>query len=405
VDLGGIGRRIAQWRDRRGLTQQDFGVLMDKSRRWVQDLEGGQRQADPRLSVIERAAEVLGVPIETLLSDTEPAGSECVDAAEVVAIRDALQRPEVITGTFPGDAEPLTLGGLRQAVAYGWDAFQAAHYSTVGRVLPGLVVDAHRTAGVLSGDGQLHAFGLVSMANQLASATLLKLGDLPLAWHAADRGIHFAERATDPVTIASAARRLADAMLNQGQAGAGVDLVVSVAERLGGDLDAGRDAGLSVLGMLYLKGAVAAAERGSASDTAGLLGEAEGVATRLGHDGNAQWSAFGPTNVRLHRVSTLIRLERGRDAVAAAATITPGALAGLPRERRANTLVEIAHGYFLDRQRDAALAALLDAERLAPQEVHCRPATRRLVETLVALNSSGLGWQLRGLAERCQLAV
>ncbi|MDP5309969.1 helix-turn-helix domain-containing protein [Streptomyces poriferorum] len=70
METGRIGRRIAYWRDHRGFTQADFGRLMGQTRRWVQDLEGGQRQRDPRLSVLVRAAEVLRIPLEQLLMDS-----------------------------------------------------------------------------------------------------------------------------------------------------------------------------------------------------------------------------------------------------------------------------------------------------------------------------------------------
>ncbi len=33
------------------------------------------------------------------------------------------------------------------------------------------------------------------------------------------------------------------------------------------------------------------------------LDEADDAARRLGADGNARWTAFGPTNARLHRVN------------------------------------------------------------------------------------------------------
>jgi transcriptional regulator with XRE-family HTH domain len=59
MDTSGIGRRIAYWRGRRRMTQAEFGALMGKSRHWVQDIELGHRQSDPRLSVLERAAEAL----------------------------------------------------------------------------------------------------------------------------------------------------------------------------------------------------------------------------------------------------------------------------------------------------------------------------------------------------------
>lgn len=407
MDISGIGRRIAYWRTRRGLTQPDFGALMDKSMRWVQDVEASKRQADPRISVLEKAAEVLRVPIEALLSDgASVRASECIDAAEVTAIRDVMQRHDVITGRFSDDTEPVDVGTLRRSVSYGWDAFQASHYSGLGRVLPKLIADAQRAAAALSGDAQREALGQLSMAYQLASATLIKFRDPTLAWHAADRGIVAAERSQDPVIIGSACRRLVDSMLHQGQAAAGVELAVAVAERLEPELARPDFAvGLSILGMLYLKAAVAAAELDAAHRVAPLLAEAGQVAEWLGVDGNAEWTAFGPTNVKLHRVSTFVRLGEGAQAVAAARQLRPDAFAALPRERRANTLVELAQGHAMARRRDTAVSTLLEAERLAPQEVRCRPMTCDLVRELVTLSVPAPGWELRGLAQRCGLSA
>ncbi len=62
MDAHAIGRRIAYWRDRRRLTQQDLGHLMGRNRRGIQDLERGERQADPRVSVMEDAARALRIP-------------------------------------------------------------------------------------------------------------------------------------------------------------------------------------------------------------------------------------------------------------------------------------------------------------------------------------------------------
>ncbi|WP_190195343.1 helix-turn-helix domain-containing protein, partial [Streptomyces minutiscleroticus] len=97
MDGYAVGRRIAYWRARRRLTQADFGALMGQSRRWVQSLESGVRQVDPRLSVLENAARVLRIPLVWLLS--APADAERVDAVELEAIRAVLYRHDVITST------------------------------------------------------------------------------------------------------------------------------------------------------------------------------------------------------------------------------------------------------------------------------------------------------------------
>jgi hypothetical protein len=60
--------------------------------------------------------------------------------------------------------------------------------------------------------------------------------------------------------------------------------------------------------MLFLLGVVAAVRRSDRSLSRDLLGEGATVADRLGADGNARYTAFGPTNVVLHRVAALTDL-------------------------------------------------------------------------------------------------
>jgi transcriptional regulator with XRE-family HTH domain len=402
MDTSGIGRRIAFWRGRRHMTQAEFGALMGKSRRWVQDIEGGHRQSDPRLSVLERTAEVLHVRLETLLSDQEMrSNAECVDATELARIRATLHRHDVLTGAF-AECEPVDIDALRRNVAYGWVAFQASDYSPLGRVLPPLLVDANRAAVQASGDAQRSAYALLALAYQLTVAVATKFGDDASAWHAADRAVMAAERSEDAVAIAGAARHLCDAMFHRGNSREAVDFAAATAARHECDLVRSSQ-GLSVLGMLYLKASMAAAHAEYRSDVAGLLGEAGTTADRLGVDGNALWTAFGPTNVRIHRVSALVRMNDGADAVTAAAQIEQAGLDALPRERRALHLVDVARGLAQAGQREKAVAKLLEAEREAPEEVRCRPRTRRLVEDLCLLGVGSAESRLRGLAGRCGL--
>ncbi|WP_282793738.1 hypothetical protein [Streptomyces sp. CC224B] len=49
------------------------------------------------------------------------------------------------------------------------------------------------------------------------------------------------------------------------------------------------------------------------------------------------------------------------------------------------------------------MSTLLEAEREAPEETHCRPRTKRLVEDLRLLGVGSAEGRLRGLAARCGL--
>ncbi|MBN3932957.1 helix-turn-helix transcriptional regulator [Streptomyces verrucosisporus] len=396
MDTEHIGRRIAYWRERRGYTQSDFGRLMGKSRRWVQDLEGGQRQTDPRLSVLQRAANVLRIPLERLMTDnpTPPPGPATALPAEVAALADSLHAPAQ-------GGRVVDLAGLRRRVTFCCQAWASCHYTAAARDLPAALADAHRTAAVSS-----EAAVLLSRAYQLTASLLFKYGALARtpAVLAADRALAAAETSGDPVAIGAAVRRVARGLIHQQRYATATDYATATATALRPDLERSGPAGLSALGMLYLVAAVGATGSGrspqAVATTADRLGEAGEIAARQGEDG-ADFTGFGPTNVRLHEVDTLLRLDDAWSAVEAAQRIDATALAGLGRERQARHLVTTARAAALTRRREDAVRDLLEAERLAPEEVR-RPSVTRLVGDLVELVPAP-GPELTGLVRRCGL--
>lgn len=390
------------------MTQAEFGALLGKSRRWVQDLEGGHRQGDPRLSVLEGAARILAVPLATLLTDTSgKPGADPVDAAELSQIRHTLSRHDVITGTCTDtNEEPPPAETLRRRVAYGWTAFQASHFSALGRFVPVLISDTNRAAArSADGESRLVPFRLLSMALQLAEALATKFGDSLLAYTAADRSVTAAERSTDSIMMASAARHLTDAMIGVGRPEDAAGFAAASASRLKSDLIGRGAEGLSVLGMLYLKAAMAAAAVDDARGTAAMLAQADAAAARLGSDANALWTAFGPTNVALYRVAAYVRLHDGPAALEASRAVTPARQDALPRERRAHFLIDLAHAFALSNQREQAIQTLLRAESLAPEEVRNRPHAVQLIEELRLQGSGPLESRLQMLAQRCGTSV
>ncbi|MEU0740462.1 helix-turn-helix transcriptional regulator [Streptomyces sp. NPDC006134] len=398
----GIGRRIAYWRGLRGFTQTDFGRLMGQTKRWVQDLEGGKRQQDPRLSVLVRAAEVLRVPLEQLLSDSPPpppAGSG--PPTEALAVIDALYAPG-------SSDDPSAPGVLQRRLTYCCEAFQACHYATLARELPALIRGAEQAAHAAGVGEQSDAQALLSRVYQLATSYLHKYGSATAiqAALAADRALAAAERSGDPVQTGAAARRIAKSLVYQQRPEAAVAFATAAARRLSADLTERGPLGLSTLGMLYLSAALAASsqERTPCRVRAACdyVDEAEDVARRQGGDRDEDYTQFGPTNVTLHRMDVLLRFEDGWSALEAAGDLKPEALAGLSRERQVGHHVAMARASLLTRCKDDAAEALLKADELAPEEVRGRPDTVNLVKDVVGVTAHP-GPGLRALAKRCGL--
>jgi hypothetical protein len=131
-----------------------------------------------------------------------------------------------------------------------------------------------------------------------------------------------------------------------------------------------------------------------------MIGEAKQVAGHVPEEANHYRLSFSPANVGLHHVAALVSLGEGGLAVEAAAGIEEAAVRSLRRERRATYLIDIARGYSQWGKRDEALEKLLEAEKIAPREVNCRPIARSAIENLIQRSRGNPPGSLQALAQR-----
>lgn len=165
------------------------------------------------------------------------------------------------------------------------------------------------------------------------------------------------------------------------------------ADYLRRELDPSAPRIVSIYGSLLLPGAIAAARAGDRSTAGEYLDEAEEMASLVGADANHLWTAFGPANVKIHRVSTAMSL----GDVQIALDLIPGIdTDGLPAERRVRHALEVVNTYLARNMVDQAIGELLAAERRAPEQVHDHVMSRQLV---MRLRATVLGRRSRKLAE------
>jgi transcriptional regulator with XRE-family HTH domain len=404
-----IGRRVARWRVRRGLTRRRFAELCGRSLSWVDKVESGERGL-LRLPMLDRVAEVLHVSVEDLTDTTEiRQARHCLDLFEISAIRSALQSYQAISRVFvppPAEmAEPPNLDRLSQQVTYAWTSFQNANWPLLGQALPRLLTTAQTAlAAYLGADDQARrARTLLSQAYQVTASTLFKLKEADLAWLAAERGLGLAEETGDSLLISDAARRVAQGLTVTNHYDQALELLQADINRLEPGRGSGSATYLSLYGMLFLMGAVVAARANKPAVARELLNEGHGVARQLGYDGNECFTAFGPTNVRLHQIAVLLDLGDGAGAVTAARQVTPDGLSCLPKERRANYYLDVARGHSLTGHSDDAVTTLLTAESLFPDEIRCRPLAIDLVDDLRCGSLATRSTELHQLAARIGL--
>lgn len=398
-----MGRRVAYWRHRRGMSQQVFADRIGKSKSWVDKIERGVRRLD-KYSVITELAEALSIDAGQLLGREprrRPGMGGCLDQVEVESIRQSLERYERL-GRFLEAApiEPTPIPELRGAVTYAWLAFEKGHYPVVARSLIQLLRDTPVAEEHPIGGTSADAAELLTQVYQIASTVLRKLGEAQLAWLAADRAISAAQRGNDPLLAGIATARVANALRALGRYQAALDLNVQVAHGLISDTG-GESAGpeaISVYGALLLQGAMAAALAGESATSSDLLDSADRAAAILGRDANHYYTSFGPTNVLLHRAAVLVELGEGAHALAVHDGIDRAALGDLVAERRAHHYLDMARACVQIGDIERASKALTTAERTAPAEVRCRPIAAELIDQILHRTRGEPAPEMRRLA-------
>ena len=251
---------------------------------------------------------------------------------------------------------------------------------------------------IAGGHETAQAHELLAFSYQAAASVLTKLGEADLAWIAAERGLAAAQNTGNLVVIGSLFRSVTHTLLATGRYRPAIELVDRAAGVLGGELGRADSRMLSVYGSLFLTGAMAASRAEDRSTTYGFLQEAQQAADRIGQDANHVWTAFGPTNVAIHRVNTAMELGDVQIALDLGPTVDT---TELPAERR---VLELARAYSARNRRDEGLAVLLSAEQIAPEQIRHHFISRQLVLTWMRQRRSKPDLELAGLAARLRLA-
>ncbi|WP_326554003.1 helix-turn-helix domain-containing protein [Micromonospora sp. NBC_01813] len=366
-----IGRRVAQLRARRGLTQQVFADRIGKSHSWVDKVERGIRSLD-RISVVHTVAAVLGVTPEVILGPTTSRPEPTTNTpAAVEHLRAALARYDNPTPDQPSSSAE----DLHHRIQYAHSAYQHAHYPQLLRMLPDLLTHTRHFA---TGPNPVDEH-LLTRVYRLTAHLLTKLDEPHLAWLAAGRAIstanhHPRHTAAAAIALTQALRALHRSTLAIQAALTAVPLIDPAAT----DDPAPGDHALT--GTLLIEAALAAATGNDPATAHELTDRAGKLAATMSHrqrrpdDSGTPTTAFGPTAVALARAQVAAALGNPHQAIThhQCATASHG-WRELPAEHRAAHLIDITRAYLDIGDHRAAGRAMVAADQIAPAETRTRP--------------------------------
>jgi Flavoprotein len=192
---------------------------------------------------------------------------------------------------------------------------------TVIRRLPDLITRIDGVPRIAANEGRRETLCTYVSAYVGTAKLLTKFGGTDLAVLAADRAATIAVEADSLGARGMAAYQVVCAQLRDDHTDEAERLAVRMAETIQRSVTAQTPMLVSVAGALWLIAAVAAARRTDRGAAWARLDAAERLAELLDEDANHAWTAFGPTNVRIHRVSVAAELGDPSEALRAAAQV------------------------------------------------------------------------------------
>lgn len=388
-----LGRKIAAERRRRGLSQPELARMVDRSVAWVSQVERGVRKVD-RMSVLEALAAALEVPLAELAAEAPVVAAVIEESPGAGGLRLVLSGAYALRAMLDG-RRSAALSTLRTKTRKAWDLAHAGRYTELTELLSGLIPDLETAARAVAENRRAEVFEMMAATYQACSAALAKLGEPEAAWIAADRAMAAAERADNPLLVAAGAYRLVFVFINARLYDQAEETARTAAEALAPLADRGDPQAMSLWGGLTLQRAIIAAHLNDPDLAYGQLEVASRVADRLGEERGEYDTEFGPANVRLYEIAIAVELGDAGRALRAAAAVDAS---GLSAERRARMLIDVARARAQRRQAGEAVAVLLQAEAITPEQVRGHALVRQLVSDLLTMQDPPAG--LRDLARR-----
>ena len=346
-------------------------------------------------------AEVLRVDVAELTGD-EPAEHRTQQYTAAQEIEWAMTAYDGLESLIGGEEDERAPDVARLLLGLGRvnRAYQGARYEEAGRMLPALIRGVETSARTCPRRDATSVSRCRCQTYQATAMVLSRVGETGLAWTAADRAVTAAEHAEAGMLAAVSAYRLAHVFIRRRQTTQARDLTTGAASALYRSGRRDDPERLSVVGSLQLADALAAAAEFDRAAADRSLAQAQRAADHLGQDRNDHWTAFGPTNVRIHQISAAVAFGDAGTAVETGDRLDlqrlPAGLAG----RRSQVSLDLARAYAQQRHDAAAVNMLLDAERIAPQLVRYDTATHDLLTLLLRREHRASTPQLRPLARR-----
>lgn len=364
-----VGPRIAAARAARRMTQRQLAEAATVSLSMVRKIEQGTREASDQ--VLASISDALGVAQERLTNEAPGR----TDSRVHDAIPDL--RTAVATYDLPDDGPISSLSELQQRVHKATQDRLSSRYAELANNLPRLLRDSTRALHASDGPEKQQVAQVLTMAYRAADAVASKYGYDDLSDRIIEVMRWSSAHSEDALLHASVAYVRTETFFANQDLASGLRWLESAINAAPAPV--ATDAA-AVRGALHMRASVVAGALADAQAASEHIAEAHKLAEKV-PDGIYLGTAFGPSSVHIHDVSTAVELGRGERALYIAQQWAPSR--DLPAERRSHYYIDLAQAQLWQGLRSDSFESLQVARRIAPQHTRENPRVRDTVAALL----------------------
>ncbi|MFI5986489.1 helix-turn-helix domain-containing protein [Streptomyces sp. NPDC051555] len=378
----GTGARIAAYRRLHRLTQQQLAAKAAVSYSLLVKVEQGRRPASGAL--IAAVARAMGVSVTTFTGQPYSA-DHAYDRLDgpLADLRASLDNFDL-----PLDELPVrVLSEIATDVHAVLAARRASGYAHIATMAPPLIDELVQVSQTATGHAAERAHAMLVHVYRSAYDVAYNLGLSDLVALLLSRMDYAATRSGDPYLMALYGYMRAYSTFTTGRLEVGQAIISRARETVEAGVRAGEVPALCSAGNLHLRAAMLATRQGDGDAARIQLAEARRLAGDLGREvtgaggDGPHVQSFGPTNVAIHAAAIEMELGHHSRSLQLAREVRPPV--GYFPDRLGHFHIDTARAQLWTGRTDAALASLLKARSVAPQQAKYHPSVRETVAGLV----------------------
>ncbi|QNE74028.1 helix-turn-helix domain-containing protein [Streptomyces finlayi] len=403
----GLADNVRKYRRTAGFSQEGLAEASDLSLSTVRKVEQG---GDARVETLHALARALGVTTSALFVTEAPRSvvgpQDDANRQHLAELRRALMPPIGLLPHVAELTEASELDATKQRVRDARALYEQDRYSSVAKMLPGLLRSSEAAVAALEGEDQQHAVKARSQVLLMTGQFLTQVRQYDMGYYALAEAIKLAKESDQTHTAATGVVGMCWLLLRQDRFDECEALATQTAAEIEPRLSSATTQHLAIWGELWLRVAASARRNNRPDEAKHARRMAASAAEAMGREDMSfpdHWGGFGPATAKMKAIEDALLDGDARGVIRQAGEEELSAkglrmLGGVTANNWNRHRLDVARAHVLAGAHQDAVDELTSIKSRAAGWLTHQPMAAHIVTDLLATRKRTLTQEMREMA-------